>query len=217
MILKSSMTGETEDPCLRPPLSLQLSPAWYRAKKPFRFPLPSKEKKWLLDEGSLTKRLVSCCQGHFWVQVMGQQMCVPLYDERMALGMHRAETAWIREVYLYCDTIRWVYARTIIPMGTLHGGGRRLTGLGDRPLGALLFADPRAGRESMEVTALHNRHALYYKALGVRKDGPSMIWARRTQFRYFGSPLLVHEVFLPELLEDFSSTGENSALIHPCP
>ena len=159
----------------------------------------------MLDNASLTSRLRGFCRGEFSVQVISQQSSPPLYDERVALGMCRAESSLIREVFLCCDAIPFVFARTIIPARTLRGGGRRLARLGSRPLGALLFADPKAGRESMQVASLNSRHILYHKALqGAEKSSP-LLWARRTRFSYYSSPLLVNEIFLPELFRDPSA------------
>jgi chorismate lyase len=52
----------------------------------------------------------------------------------------------LREVYLLCDGVPWVYARTAIPRETLTGRHRRLAYLKTRPLGAMLFADPGMAR-----------------------------------------------------------------------
>ena len=67
-------------------------------------------------------------------------------DEARALGLRLGAWAWIREVQLLGDGQPWVFARTLIPADTLRGRGRRLTRLGTRPLGEVLFTDPGVRR-----------------------------------------------------------------------
>lgn len=158
---------------------------------------------WLLDTGSLTHRLRQRCGGAFRVAVRRQCWERPTPDERKVLGMRAAERALIREVYLLCCDTPWVYARTIIPVSSLGGPRRRLMHLGDKPLGAALFADPHLRRGALEVACLRRGEALYERA-GARDA--EVIWGRRSVFRLQGRPLLVTEIFLPALLQDHAST-----------
>ena len=67
--------------------------------------------------------------------------------------------------------------------------------MGNRPLGAMLFADRTMRRETVEVAMLPAAHnANQYTNIG------EPIWGRRSVFRVSGKPLLVSEYFLPELL-----------------
>jgi chorismate--pyruvate lyase len=47
---------------------------------------------------------------------------------------------------------------------------------------------------------LHAQHPLYQRAAAELTDAPASLWARRSLFDLHGSPLLVTEVFLPEIL-----------------
>jgi chorismate--pyruvate lyase len=104
--------------------------------------------------------------------------------------------ALVREVELCCGEQPWVFARSLIPLQSLQGAGRRLQFLGDRPLGSLLFSDPKATRGPMEFARLLPGHCLYEKALANRAQRPAQLWGRRTLFFFAGKPLLVNEVFL---------------------
>jgi len=154
---------------------------------------------WLADRGSLTSQVTCTCHGRFRVRVVAQGWGRALSSERKVLGMQRSGLALIREVELQCDGVSWVFARTVIPASSLKGRARRLTLLGDRPLGAVLFADPSAVRGRMEVARFDGRHALYQAACGHWSAPPAELWGRRTLFRYQGKPLLVNEVFLPDI------------------
>jgi chorismate--pyruvate lyase len=105
--------------------------------------------------------------------------------------------ALIRQVYLYCDAIPCVFARTVIPRATLSGAERHLAVLGNRPLGAVLFADPTTRRDRVEVGSLGPKHPLFARAVKNLDHRPRMLWGRRTLFHYAGRPLLVNEIFLP--------------------
>ncbi|HSP00975.1 MAG TPA: chorismate lyase, partial [Thioalkalivibrio sp.] len=104
------------------------------------------------------------------------------------LGIPARQNAWIREVCLNGDDTPWVLARTIIPLATLAGRGRRLCNLGRRPLGAYLFSHPEWQRGPFET------------GLCQRTSGLQPLAARRSRFFSGGRSLLVGEYFLPTLL-----------------
>ena len=153
--------------------------------------------RWIRDDSSLTHRVINACRGSFSVHVQGQYRARPLPSERRLLGTPVAEKMLIREVQLRCDHEAWVFARTLIPAATLRGRARRLARLGDRPLGALLFADPATERRRVEVGRLVPRHPLFAHAARHLDHRPRALWGRRTLFVYAGRPLLVNEIFLP--------------------
>jgi chorismate lyase len=153
-------------------------------------------RDWLLNTGSLTQRLQRTCVGRFQVRVEFQGWGRPRLDECLALGLRLPRRALIREVHLLCDGRPWVFARTIIPISTLRGPEQRLAHLGERPLGAVLFADPHMTRGQVEVACVRPGHPLYSAAVQGFKQRPAEIWGRRSVFRLGGKPLLVSEFFL---------------------
>ena len=126
---------------------------------------------------------------------------MPLYSEQQQLLMRYKERAIVREVDLLCADTPWVFARTLIPASSLRGPARRLTMLGDKPLGAVLFADPTIKRGQTQVARLLPRHPLFSSATGRLESKPTEIWGRRTLFYLAGYPILVNEIFLPDLPE----------------
>lgn len=174
-------------------------PFWqpYRGR---RFPLaPLPSHRWLKDEGSLTRRVICACPGQFSVRVLRQGLARPLESERQLLGMQRGEQALLREVQLQCDQAPWVFARTLIPGSSLVGRARRLAFLGSKPLGAVLFADPATHRGALEMACLRPGDMLFHKALQDTDCDAAELWGRRTVFFYAGKPLLVNEIFLPDI------------------
>lgn len=118
--------------------------------------------------------------------------------------MRDNEGAVVRMVYLLCDGKPWVFARTVIPLRTLSGPQRRLTHLGSKPLGELLFADKTMRRGEVEVARLAAGSPVFSMAAQALKQKPGEIWGRRSVFYLQGKPLLVSEMFLPDLLENES-------------
>jgi chorismate--pyruvate lyase len=82
-------------------------------------------------------------------------------------------------------------------MTTLQGAQRRYANLGNRPLGAMLFADRTMRRDEVMVSRLTVGDVLY-EVTGVNKGD---VWGRRSIFRVGGRPLLVSEYYLPALFE----------------
>jgi chorismate--pyruvate lyase len=153
---------------------------------------------WLLDKSSLTQKLIEKSQGHFRVELLQQSIHAISFAEKRALGLSPRQWAVSREVILYGNQTPWVYARTVIPISTLKGALRRLYYLGNKPLGEALFADPSMKRESVEIAQFHCQHLPIAPAIN------AATWGRRSVFRLSNKPLLVSEIFLPDLFIDAS-------------
>lgn len=178
-------------------LSQHHEPVWYFARELRHGFVPPQLQRWLLDPGSLTARLRAYCPEHFRVEVLSQVWRAPQHNEIRRLGMRERQMSLVREVYLYCGDQPVVFARTVMPRRTLSGRQKHLAGLGSRPLGAVLFADPQMQRDEIEVARLNASDGLYAKAVTVLAQPPVAIWGRRSVFYLDHKPLLVSEIFLP--------------------
>ncbi|MCU7922652.1 MAG: chorismate lyase [Candidatus Thiodiazotropha sp. (ex Dulcina madagascariensis)] len=156
---------------------------------------------WLRDTGSLTRRVIQACdKGTFRVRLLHQGWGTPLYSERRILNMRRGVVAMVRDVELLCNEHPWVFARTLIPITSLRGSARRLMQLGEKPLGAVLFSDPKVSRGSTQIAQLLPGHPLFSTACNHLNETPASLWGRRTLFYVANNrPLLVNEIFLPGL------------------
>lgn len=155
---------------------------------------------WLLDRGSLTRRIQYRCE-KFRVRPVRQRLARPHSDERGVLGLHEGGWALIREVFLYCGDNPVVFAHSVLAMEHLRGEWRALSKLGDKPLGAALFANPMIRRAPLQFRRLDPHHALYRSACQAAPMPPGHLWARRSLFILHGKPMLVTEVFLPDILK----------------
>lgn len=161
--------------------------------------MPAALADWLFDRGSLTGRLRGACPGAFRVRLLGQGWAKPLPGEARRLGLAPVRRVWVREVQLLCADRPWVFARTLIPPATLAGRGRRLTRLGTRPLGEVLFTDPGVRRGLVEAACLRPGQRLHRRIQKHLPEGLPPVWGRRSLFVLAGRPLLVCEFFLPDL------------------
>lgn len=177
-----------------------LEPNWGEWRLQRIAAIPADVAVWLRDEGSLTRRVVQACgAGRFRVRLLHQTWGSPLYSESKVLRLRRGEATLIREVELLCDEHPWVFARTLIPATSLKGSARRLTQLGVKPLGAVLFSDASVHRGVTQIARLQPRHPLFVSATANLEQQPQTLWGRRTLFYISGRPILVNEIFLPDI------------------
>lgn len=165
---------------------MPLRPVWHMPQQSLA--IPASLREWLLAHGSLTKQLTAQAHGQFRVRPFYQAFARPTREEAWFLGVPQQQRAWIREVELYgCDAVPWVRARSVIPIATVKGRGRRLRHLGSRSLGSLLFArqHPPCTRQVARLP------------LG---------WARRSRYIWHGQPLLVQECFLPSFVHHLNQS-----------
>ncbi|MGB5395826.1 MAG: chorismate lyase [Gammaproteobacteria bacterium] len=168
---------------------------WLTRRQLFNKEVPHALLDWLFDSSSLTARLQRRCPGQFRVELISQKIEKPRLDEISVLDLHYGDSALVRQVRLFCADIAVVYARTVIPLATLSGKERSYANLGNRPLGAMLFADQSMRRGRVMVSRLNNSDVLF-KHTGVKQGD---IWGRRSVFYVSEKPLLVSEYYLPAL------------------
>ena len=155
---------------------------------------------WLIDAGSLTTRLKQRYRD-FNVNLMLVAYCKPFLDEAPALTIAPHQTALIREVLLMGNQQAVIFAHSVLPRQSLRGRWLGLVGLGNKPLGATLFANPQVKRTSLSYKKLSPQHALYQRAANCLNEKPAYLWARRSVFSLNCANIMVTEVFLPQLLK----------------
>ncbi|QEL65727.1 4-hydroxybenzoate synthetase [Oryzomicrobium terrae] len=163
-------------------------------------------RNWLVGRRSLTARLVAACSS-FSVAPLYEGLAVPHRDEARLLGLRPGQLARVRQVCLVCDGRPAVYGHTVVPLAPRHRFDRVFRGLGGRPLGHTLFADPRIRRGPLRFCRVDRRHPLGARAqAALATELPAggrplraPLWARRSLFAGPGKQVLVSEVFLPGL------------------
>jgi chorismate lyase len=177
----------------------RLEPRWQTHTPLARPAAPPALLDWLLDPGSLTQRLQRHCASQLSIELRSQNWQRPMLNEAQTLGVLPHERCLIREVHLLCDGVPWVFARTVIPVRSLSGARRRLSRLGKKSLGSVLFSDPNMRRSAIEIAQLSAPQPLFQRAVAPLTQLPHTVWARRSAFFLGQQPLLVNEVFLPTI------------------
>ena len=155
---------------------------------------------WLIDTGSLTARL-QLRYKHFAVKPVAVKYAKPIADESVLLHLPTYKTALIREVLLMGNNQPVVFAHSVLPQTSLQGAWNGLGRLGNKPLGATLFANPKVRRTPLEYKKLSPHHTLFKRATPHLIIKPTHLWARRSIFSLNRAKILVTEIFLPKLLE----------------
>lgn len=156
-------------------------------------------RTWLIEKGSLTARLQQRYQ-HFSVKPLIVKYAKPTLDEAGLLHMTANDAALIREVFLIGNGQPVVFAHSVLPRNSLRGEWRGLGKLGNKPLGATLFANLEVKRTPLSYKKLSPNHALYQSAVNGLIDKPAFLWARRSVFNLNCANIMVTEVFLPHLV-----------------
>lgn len=158
---------------------------------------PAALKDWLLDRGSLTRRLQRHSGGDFAVTVLSQRWVRPRLDEAQALAIPPHQYALVREVILHGRGQPWVYARSVLPLAVLAGPLRFLRRLDNRPLGALLFGNPAIRRGPVVL----QRWPQALLPADLQRTDTATLWGRYSVFSRDAQGILVSEVFLPALAD----------------
>ncbi|WP_162085848.1 chorismate--pyruvate lyase family protein [Sulfuriferula nivalis] len=153
-------------------------------------------RPWLVDQGSLTQRITARCL-EFSVQNVSLRRAYAYSDEFALVGRRRHSL--LRDVSLCCADKPVVYAHSVLPYASMVGAWARLRRLGNRPLGAALFVNPKVYRESLQFRRLDSRHPLWSAAVRRMVEPPQSLWARRSVFVLASKQILVTEVFLPAI------------------
>ncbi len=160
---------------------------------------PAEIPDWLrdtiLDNGSLTERLKALYHEEFLVEVIRHQWLTPTHSEQIFLQCKEdCSKASIREVLLYGSGVPIVFARSVLPEGSLTGKNHALLELGSKPLGEYIFNQPDLKRGPIEIAEIPARQ--FNRHLNTHYQHETA-WGRRSLFYLGDKPISVCEVFLP--------------------
>ncbi|MEK9825865.1 MAG: chorismate lyase [Methylotenera sp.] len=157
-------------------------------------------RTWLIEADSLTARLQKR-YADFRVQAVRVSAQKPSHEEADLLHVAVRENAQIREVLLFGNAKAVVFAHSVLPYKSLRGAWRSLGRLGNKPLGAVLFANPNVKRTPLAYKKLSLNHSLYQAAIKHLSEKPDYLWARRSIFSLNCASIMVVEIFLPALIK----------------
>ncbi len=154
---------------------------------------------WLTHAQSLTAKL-QLAYPDFYVAPLSVALCKPNRDEAALLNLSLDRVALVRNVLLCGGTEPVVFAHSVLPTRGLRGVWHGLGKLGNKPLGATLFANPKVKRTVLSYKKLSANHVLYQQARKYLTNQPSFLWARRSVFSLNCASIIVTEVFLPSIV-----------------
>lgn len=157
-------------------------------------------RKWLIDNGSLTTRL-KARYTDFVVRPVLLKNAKAFTDESALLGLKASQPALIREVLLMGNNQPVVFAHSVLPRTSLRGAWYGLGKLGNKPLGATLFANPKVKRTRLTYKKLPRHHPISMRLAEHMPNMPKVLWARRSVFQLNCARILVTEIFLEQLFK----------------
>ncbi len=171
--------------------------AWRGADDPGALPEDPGLRGWLLDPGSLTRRLRAACEGDFVLEVLGEGREAASPEDLRVLGTED-RSLHVRRVRLRAGERTLVHACTLVPSSTL-AQHPWLTALGSSPLWEALAGRERVRRTPFEFADASSGALPDSAALRALRQQDQPLWARRSLFLVDEAPLLVVEFFLPSL------------------
>jgi chorismate lyase len=161
--------------------------------------VPQRLQPWLAEPGLLTARVRAASGGRVELRLLGVRTAAMHAEWRSALGSSDAGCR-LREIE-FADAARgrrWIFAQTVFPDSTL-GAHPWLAELGGAGLGQTLAGRDDVIREPLRFACLAAAEPLLADAGLASAPQAEPLWARRAVYRIDGRPLLVQELFLPEL------------------
>ena len=137
---------------------------------------------WLSNTNSLTQLIEKRTKKAVTVKVLSDKRQCLTTDEQYLFN-RPLKRCRVREVYLCIDDQPVVFARSVLPSTSCTGINREILKIGNKPLGEILFKRGAAPILSRQITKI-----------------PSLGYGRRSLYLFRGHPILVTEIFLPELI-----------------
>ena len=156
--------------------------------------------RFLFEDGSLSRLIQDKFKGKFHIDLINESWVTPMSYEKKVLSLRKNEIAFVREAYLNCNNKKLVYARTVIPKQTLKKKNQNLTRLGKKPLGEILFSSDKIYRDNIKYAKIPLSNELHSRAKG-NYNISSGLYSRQSIFYIKNKPLLVFEVFLPDIIQ----------------
>lgn len=176
------------------------APLWLQKKDAVKAQCSDSLYDWLMTQGSMTERLLEATAQTLEVQLLGQSWQNVKDGELNLLGYQDHTTALVRESLLCGYGKPWIYARSVFPKRLFtHEEANLEQRLDKTPIGKILYQHPNMRRSEVEVAQLTQHHEDYQKAILFSQNKLGSLWARRVVFYLNQKPLLVNEIFLPEV------------------
>lgn len=179
---------------------------WHAVSPTTLISLPPEVQDWVNLQTSMTARIGEVAGTAIDVEVLRQANAGLLSDEQAFFPEDDSAGAVVREVCLSSNQQPLLIARTSFTSKRLEEHPT-VKELGNRALGSLLFANGPPNFTAREYVEIRSGAPLWDLVLQRHAPAADFYWARRTLFELFEEPLLVTEIFMPELLNLAKTQG----------
>ncbi|MDO8954386.1 MAG: chorismate lyase [Gammaproteobacteria bacterium] len=170
---------------------------WQPSNNTIKQAMPANLKDWLIEADAITPMLQKAFSD-WHLALVSQKWQTLLADELEPLQTDNTK-AWIREIFHEGLGKKHIYAKLSVPEQTFYRYQAQLEGLGGQPIGAaLFFNNPDVIRSDFSYRLISKEDANYGAACQAVTNEP-LLWARRSVFSWLGSPILLTEIFSPNL------------------
>jgi chorismate--pyruvate lyase len=175
----------------------KLLAGWQPANKEVEALMPMNLHAWLTEANAITPMLQK--QFADWrLLVIGQEWQDLLADEKQAFDLSESK-AWVRQIFHVGHEKKQIYAKLSVPKITYEQYQIELESLGNKPIGAtLLFNNPDVSRSSFAYRIFKASDPIYH-SICHEIGTASELWARRSIFTWRNLPLMLTEIFNPDL------------------
>lgn len=150
---------------------------------------------WLTEPYILSAHLKAVAK-NYQFELLNESVVAIAEDDAMALGGQ--QKAWVRTVCHKDDGVATVFGRVVVPEATYEMYEAEFGSLDSNPIGeSLLFHNREVRRGPFEFIKIERGNP-YYAYCFEENDEP-FLWARRSVFYWRKLPLIVIEVFKPNL------------------
>lgn len=180
------------------PISRSLRATFHRAYFLCKASMSRSFSEIFFYSGSMTKLLKELSRSRLSLTVLEHAWQKPQEAESKILSLINGWGIG-REIVMNGAGKPWLYARTFFPESVVKAQGNDFLFLGSRPLGELLFSNPRVRRGDYTVARLHPGHREYQDAAKALQQTPDYLWARRSEFYLPSGAITLLEVFSPQM------------------
>ena len=178
-------------------MNFKLLNNWYNSDALRQLEFPELVRQWLSGSGSMTLAMRELTDNQLTIRVLSSGMQTINEQEAHLLGIDSDAEVYTREVLMQHEGESLLYGRSIFPATLSEQAMRTIKGLGDEPLGEVLFEANKQPRLSMQYAMVDS--AMYlYQSLAKHLPQTDPLYARRSLFCYHDELVLVQEIFLTE-------------------
>ncbi len=154
-------------------------------------------RDWLQYPDSLTQALKKLSSS-YRIRLLSQDWNEITRTEKVFLK-DDSKRYMVREIEQWCGDKMLVAARSIFPENSIDSPKHPLRYLGCTSLGDYLFQNASIAPKSFEFSLQYPQNFLYQRFIGCFEKPLEMLYARRRLFFMHKNPILIMEIFPPEM------------------